>query len=77
MCVLLQGVENDAAQDAPSSLDLPTDNSAAAHKQPKRQKETVIKAQSAARSIGRSRGRGRQRGTSAGGRTGTAKPFRV
>ena len=70
MCVSLQGNGNAAAQDAPSSLDLPADNSVAAHKQPRKQTAAaVMAAQSTARGTGRSRGRGRQRG----GRTGTGR----
>ena len=74
MCVSLQGNGNAAAQDAPSSLDLPADDSVAAHKQPKKQTAaTVMAAQSAARGLGRSRGRGRHCGTNARGRTGTGR----
>ena len=74
MCVSLQGNGNAAARDAPSSLDLPADNSVAAHKQPRKQTAAaVMAAQSTARGTGRSRGRGRQRGTNAGGRTGTGR----
>ena len=74
MCVSLQGNGNAAARDAPSSPDLPADNSVAAHKQPRKQTTAaVMAAQSTACGTGRSRGRGRQRGTNAGGRTGTGR----
>ena len=75
MCVSLQGKGNAAARDAPSSLDLPADNSVAAHKQPSRKQAAaaVMAAQSTARGTGRSRGRGRQHGTNAGGITGTGR----
>ena len=73
MYVCLQGTGNAAAQDAPSSLNLPADNLVAAHKQPRKQTATAVMAAQSLSGKGRSRGRGRQRGANAGGRTGTGR----